>query len=90
MEREDGDDSAATRQSAGLAIGTVHRFQGGERSIVIFTTVVTRPESLPFLNERVNLLNVAVSRAKEHLLVIGHEPTLAAGRLTRALLGEQQ
>jgi hypothetical protein len=74
------------RDASGIAIGTVHRFQGGERSVVIFSTVVTDPRSLRFLNERVNLINVAVSRAKEHLVVIGHAPTLAQGRLTRLLV----
>jgi superfamily I DNA and/or RNA helicase len=69
-----------------IALGTVHRFQGGERSIVLFSTTVTRSSSLRFLDERVNLLNVAVSRARDHLITIGHPPTLQAGRLTRLLL----
>ncbi len=70
----------------GIALGTVHRFQGGERSVVLFSPVVTRVNSLPFLNDRVNLLNVAVSRAKEHLVILGHEPTLRHGSLTRHLV----
>jgi superfamily I DNA and/or RNA helicase len=69
-----------------LALGTVHRFQGGERSIILFSTTVTRTGSLRFLDERVNLLNVAASRAKEHLIVLGHEATLAHGKHTRVLL----
>jgi hypothetical protein len=69
-----------------VALGTVHRFQGGERSIVLFSTTVTRTHSLRFLDERVNLLNVAVSRARDHLITLGHEPTLQAGRRTRLLL----
>lgn len=70
----------------GLAVGTVHRFQGGERRVVIFSTVVTRTRSLGFLNQRVNLVNVAVSRAREHLVVIGDPDTLRAGRYTRLLV----
>jgi hypothetical protein len=70
----------------GLSLGTVHRFQGGERHIILLSTTVTQPSSLRFLDERVNLVNVAASRAKEHLLTIGHEATLLAGRHTRALL----
>ena len=69
-----------------LAVGTVHRFQGGERPVVLFSTVVTRPRSLPFLNERVNLINVAVSRAREHLVVVGDPVTLRGGRCTRLLV----
>lgn len=72
--------------SRGLALGTVHRFQGGERAIVLLSTTLTRPSSLRFIDERVNLINVAASRAREHLIAIGHEPTLLAGRHTRALL----
>lgn len=72
--------------SAGVATGTVHRFQGGERSVVIFTTVVTDEHSLRFLNGRVNLVNVAVSRAREHLLVVGSPETLRRGPYSRLLV----
>jgi superfamily I DNA and/or RNA helicase len=68
----------------------VHRFQGGERHIILLSTTVTRPSSLRFLDERVNLVNVAASRAKEHLVIIGHEATLLAGRHTRALLADAE
>jgi superfamily I DNA and/or RNA helicase len=70
----------------GVSVGTVHRFQGGERSIILFSSTLTRAANLRFVDERVNLLNVAVSRARDHLLVIGHEATLRAGRNTRLLV----
>jgi ATP-dependent exoDNAse (exonuclease V) alpha subunit len=38
------------------------------------------------LNDRVHLLNVAASRAKQHLIVVGHESTLRAGVRTRVLI----
>jgi hypothetical protein len=69
-----------------LSMGTVHRFQGGERSIVLFSTVITDPRSLPFLDDRVNLLNVAVSRARDHLITFGCEQALRAGTRTRLLV----
>jgi AAA domain-containing protein len=69
----------------GVALGTVHRFQGGERSIVLFSSVVTHPASLGFLNARPNLLNVAISRAKHHFICLGHAPVLAQGPCTRLL-----
>ncbi|HTV21274.1 MAG TPA: AAA domain-containing protein [Polyangiaceae bacterium] len=72
----------------GLSLGTVHRFQGGERSIILLSTTVTQAGSLRFVDQRVNLVNVAASRARDHLITIGHEATLAAGRFTRALLGD--
>jgi len=65
--------------------GTVHRFQGGERDIVLFSTVVTEDRSMPFLNERENLLNVAVSRARRHLVVIGDRSRLSTGTFTQKL-----
>jgi superfamily I DNA and/or RNA helicase len=76
----------AGQQRAGVALGTVHRFQGGERSIVLFSSVVTHPASLGFLNTRPNLLNVAISRAQHHFVCLGHAEVLAQGRRTRLLI----
>lgn len=72
--------------AAGLGLGTVHRFQGGERAIVLFSAVVTEARSLPFVDDRPNLLNVAVSRARDHLVIFGHADTLRAGKNTRLLV----
>ena len=41
------------------------------------------------MNDRVHLLNVAASRAKDHLIVVGHEPTLLTGHNTRILVENQ-
>jgi hypothetical protein len=88
--REDAAEEASlelfARSNAAVAVGTVHRFQGGERRIVLFSTTVTRAQSLGFIDERVHLLNVAASRAKEHLIVVGSAATLKQGRHTRALV----
>ncbi|MEO0932983.1 MAG: AAA domain-containing protein, partial [Cyanobacteria bacterium J06641_2] len=55
------------------SIGTVHTFQGGEKSAIILSTRQCRPsDSLWFINRRPNLLNVAVSRAKELFILIGN------------------
>jgi hypothetical protein len=72
-------EGAGLRRSAGVALGTVHRFQGGERSIVLFSSVVTHTSSLAFLNARPNLLNVAISRAQHHFVCLGHAAVLARG-----------
>ncbi|MDG4829336.1 AAA domain-containing protein [Solwaraspora sp. WMMD1047] len=59
---------------------TVHRFQGGERDIVIYDTVDTGrglPRLHPWFTDQdpestgTRLLNVAASRAKDHLVVVG-------------------
>jgi hypothetical protein len=70
----------------GIALGTVHRFQGGERRIIVFSTTVTETQSLRFLDARVNLINVAASRAREHLITIGHKATLSVGVHTQVLI----
>jgi superfamily I DNA and/or RNA helicase len=74
------------QQRLGLGLGTVHRFQGGERSIVIFSSVVTFTPSLAFLNARPNLLNVAVSRAQHHFVCVGHAALLSQGTRSRLLV----
>ncbi|MES1177290.1 MAG: AAA domain-containing protein [Myxococcales bacterium] len=78
-------EGGSAAQRAGVALGTVHRFQGGERSIVLFNSVVTHHASLSFLNARPNLLNVAISRAQHHFVCLGHAPVLAQGSRTRLL-----
>ncbi|HEY0466533.1 MAG TPA: AAA domain-containing protein, partial [Polyangiaceae bacterium] len=80
-----GESGATGAQRAGVALGTVHRFQGGERSIVLFSSVVTHPSSLGFLNARPNLLNVAISRARHHFICLGHAAVLSQGPRTRLL-----
>jgi len=53
-------------------IGTVHKFQGTEFRIIIFSSVVsTEEESLYFINKDPSLINVAISRAKELFIVVG-------------------
>ncbi|HET7540379.1 MAG TPA: AAA domain-containing protein [Polyangiaceae bacterium] len=79
-------ESGASGQArAGVALGTVHRFQGGERSIVLFSSVVTQHTSLGFLNARPNLLNVAISRARHHFICLGQASVLAQGARTRLI-----
>ncbi|MDX2471301.1 MAG: AAA domain-containing protein [SAR324 cluster bacterium] len=70
-----------------IAIGTVHRFQGGERKIVFFSPVIARGTP-NFLNSRVNLLNVAVSRAQEKFVVVGSLDALQRGPFTSLLAKE--
>lgn len=79
-------EGARLGRSGGVALGTVHRFQGGERSIVLFSSVVTHGSSLAFLNTRPNLLNVAISRAQHHFVCLGHAAVLARGPRSRLLV----
>ncbi|MGM0577970.1 MAG: DEAD/DEAH box helicase [Myxococcota bacterium] len=69
-----------------LMLGTIHGLQGGERDVVVLSTVATEPRSLGWLNRRPNLVNVAVSRARLHLVTVGDPEALREGRHTRELV----
>jgi hypothetical protein len=54
--------------------GTVHTFQGGERDVVIFSLVAGEgmgPGAIGWIDRQLNLWNVAVTRARSHLIVVG-------------------
>jgi superfamily I DNA and/or RNA helicase len=54
-------------------IGTVHTFQGGEKAAIIFSPYQCHQEhSFWFLNRKPNLLNTAVSRARELFVLVGN------------------
>ena len=57
-----------------LLVDTVHRFQGDERDVMIFSPVVSegiREGSIHFLRRTPNLFNVAITRARSALVVVG-------------------
>ena len=60
--------------TAGLTIGTVHALQGAERPIVLFSSAYGENDGGKsfFFDAGVNMLNVAVSRAKEAFLFFGN------------------
>lgn len=58
----------------GFLADTVHKFQGDERDIIIFSPVVaagTPQGALGFLQSNGNLFNVAITRARAQLIVVG-------------------
>lgn len=57
----------------GLVVATAHRFQGDERDVIVFSPVVTdgMPEHLARFAADPNLVNVAVTRARHRLVVVG-------------------
>lgn len=77
-----------------LISGTVHALQGAEIDIVIFSTVIS-PGNSTFFADNLNMLNVAVSRAKSSFLVFGNLNTIDAtkssplGRLKQWLQEEE-
>jgi hypothetical protein len=65
------------RELFGVVCGTVHRFQGDERAVMIFDLAESAPHRVgPFLSGGVSddittrLLNVALSRAREQLILV--------------------
>eukprot|EP00667_Euglena_gracilis_P003421 EG_transcript_3429 len=61
----------------GLEVKSVDGCQGAEYDIVLFSAVRTSPEDIGFLRD-VRRLNVALTRAKYCLVVVGHAAALGA------------
>ncbi|MET3134138.1 hypothetical protein AAKU55_004433 [Oxalobacteraceae bacterium GrIS 1.11] len=56
-----------------VTVGTVHRLQGAEREIILFSPVYGADhKGGMFFDDGPNMLNVAVSRAKDSFLVFGN------------------
>lgn len=73
-----GDEAFA---AAGITIGTAHAFQGGECDVVLFSLVLAADAPLgtaTWVETQRNLINVAVSRAKRALIIIGDQTALRA------------
>ena len=63
-----------------IEIGTVDYYQGREKKIIIFSTVRSKTWSIGFLkNEK--RMNVALTRAKSLLIVVGNAETLQKNKL---------
>ena len=76
-------------KAADFGCGTAHRFQGEERDAILLSPVLAPgiPERTAAWVERERcLINVAVSRARQSLVVLGHPEIGAAGSPTLASL----
>ncbi|MBB5908255.1 caspase, EACC1-associated type [Actinoalloteichus hymeniacidonis] len=57
-----------------VRVGTVHTFQGGERDAMVLSLVAgpgMKPGAVSWVNQQLNLWNVAITRARSHLIVVG-------------------
>ena len=84
----------------GIVIDTVERLQGGQKDYIIFSTTISQYYQLNTLSEPVEIegqsvdrkLNVAITRARMQLFVVGNEPLLRMsdiyGRLIEYCQGE--
>lgn len=70
-------------------IGTVHTFQGKEASTVILCTAASSVRKntggIQWVNSKPNLINVAVTRAKHHLFVLGNIEDWESGTISSSL-----
>lgn len=75
-----------------ISVGTVHTFQGAERKIIILSTVYGNQNGCFFIDANKSLMNVAVSRAKDHFFVFGDinclkdTPSSASGLLKKCII----
>lgn len=78
-------DLKATQDKHELIVDTVHRFQGDERDVIFFSPVVSSRMSrgaLTFLRDNGNLFNVAMTRARGLLHVVGDRAAAAASQVS--------
>lgn len=69
-----------------LEVRTVDGFQGGEKEIIIISLVRSNPnQTVGFLSEK-RRINVAVTRAKRHLTIVGDYSTCSTDTFLRSLL----
>lgn len=77
-----------------ITIDTVERYQGSQRDIIIYSTTVNKPYLLDILSAPVDTdgitidrkLNVALTRARKQLFIIGHAPLLEQQPIYRNLI----
>lgn len=80
---------------SGISIDTVERYQGSQRDVIIYSFTVTRPYQLAFLTSNTFMeeghpidrkLNVALTRARKQMILIGCEKVLKQNPLFRELI----
>lgn len=75
-----------------VTCGTAHALQGAERKVVLFSLVYAGSDNPGFVNDNPQLMNVAVSRAKDSFIVFGDpaildRPSGAGEKNSTSLLG---
>ena len=65
-----------SEEGSRISCGTVHSFQGDEKDVILFSLAITNRTSIGtynWLKSNRELINVATSRAKDSLILIGSE-----------------
>ncbi|WP_114854403.1 DEAD/DEAH box helicase [Brachybacterium sp. YJGR34] len=70
----------------GITVGTAHALQGAERPIILFSAVYGGSSGMsPFIDANPELMNVALSRAKDHFLVVAAPNRWNTGKIFELL-----
>ena len=64
-----------------LTIDTVDRFQGNDRDIIIFSSVISDINHLTDFFEDERRLNVSITRAKKKFIIVGNYNILSKSKL---------
>ena len=72
-----------------ITVGTAHRFQGDEKDVIIFSPVVAKgieAHTLNWIHTTTQLINVAITRARSALIIVGDKKyCFEAGGILREL-----
>ena len=88
-------EKAGISEANSILIDTVERYQGSQKDIIIYGTTITRTYELDILSNLVEVegklidrkLNVAITRARKQLFIIGNQPLLSCNPLYAKLIG---
>jgi len=74
--------SAENKHEPIIKVGTVHKYQGSEREIILFSSVYNqesngKAQNLFFNRDEADMINVAVTRAKEVFVLFGNSKTIS-------------
>jgi len=73
-----------------ITVGTTHRFQGDEKDIIIFSPAISqgiKQTTLNWIHTTTQLLNVAITRARSVLIIVGDKKKCTeAGGFLKSLL----